>query len=187
MNKGIVKAKGEWLYFLGSDDYLMDSNVLQKFVDRVASEKVKFNLVYGNVKSAILGEEYDGEFDVHKILKKNICHQAIFYHKEVFSLVGFYNLKYKYLSDYEFNLRCFFHKKVKVKYLNLRIAYFTEGGLSNSRKDDAFYKDFPNRAIFIKKFAYQKLPIKEVKSCCGSHREFLLIMVKRIVRQISLG
>ena len=27
MNKGIEKAQGEWLYFLGSDDWLLNGNV----------------------------------------------------------------------------------------------------------------------------------------------------------------
>ncbi len=31
MNKGIEMAKGEWLYFLGSDDYILENSTLEKF------------------------------------------------------------------------------------------------------------------------------------------------------------
>jgi hypothetical protein len=77
-------AAGEWLYFLGSDDYLYNEQVLAQVFDSITNNSKNYDLVYGNVTSPILGERYDGEFDEVKILKKNICHQAIFYNKRIF-------------------------------------------------------------------------------------------------------
>lgn len=42
MNKGINYAKGEWLYFIGGDDYLYDSNVLQTLSKKLKRQKNMF-------------------------------------------------------------------------------------------------------------------------------------------------
>ncbi|MEI7505135.1 MAG: glycosyltransferase, partial [Paludibacter sp.] len=51
MNKGIKLAKGKWLYFLGSDDQLFDSRVLNEIY--ITSKHTRSKVIYGSVK--ILG------------------------------------------------------------------------------------------------------------------------------------
>ena len=46
MNKGIKKAKGEWIYFMGSDDTFYENKTLQNFKDL---EKLELDILYGNV------------------------------------------------------------------------------------------------------------------------------------------
>ena len=46
MNKGIDKSRGEWLYFLGSDDYLFNSHSLE---DVFKNDIEKYDVVYGDV------------------------------------------------------------------------------------------------------------------------------------------
>ena len=146
MNKGIDNAKGEWLYFLGSDDELYSNMVLEE-IAAIASEKEN-NIIYGNVKIigdtswAKNGDIYDGVFDLQKLFKKNICHQAIFYRKDfVKKNIGYYNLDYRLCSDWDFNLRCF--SKSKFSYTDKIIANFFGGGAStNSNIDNNFNNDF---------------------------------------------
>ena len=45
MNKGIKLAKGEWVYFLGSDDRFYDETIL----DKVSLYKSFSKIIYGNV------------------------------------------------------------------------------------------------------------------------------------------
>jgi glycosyltransferase involved in cell wall biosynthesis len=141
MNKGIKLAKGNWLYFLGSDDILFNNLVLEKVAKFIT--KAKVSIVYGNVK--INGKTgwtnnslvYDGEFNLKKILIKNICHQAIFYSKSIFK-DEFYNLKYNVCADYDLNLKLF--KKYKFKYMAITTATFTGGGTSTINSDLNFNK-----------------------------------------------
>jgi glycosyltransferase involved in cell wall biosynthesis len=51
MNKGISRASGEWLYFMGSDDRLFDENVLQRVADEIDLNTCE--MIYG-----ILGGEW---------------------------------------------------------------------------------------------------------------------------------
>lgn len=145
MNKGMNKATGEWLLFLGSDDSLYDSNVLNKVEQRV--NKTNAKVVYGNAK--IIGDTgwakdaaiYDGEFTTNKLLNTNICHQAVFYNSGfVKNQIGDFNLKYHINSDWDFNLRCW--AKQSCEYADIIIANFKAGGVSSNSTDSAMAKDF---------------------------------------------
>lgn len=149
MNKGILRAKGEWLYFLGSDDSLRAKNVLQKVSDYIASSPG--SVVYGNVfvkgntAWANDGDIYDGLFTIKKLMQKNICHQSIFYKKCIFSKIGLYNLKYKICADYDFNLRA--AAKCNFDYLDCIIADFNAGGYSTQYLKDICFEDDKRKNI----------------------------------------
>lgn len=145
MNKGIKLAKGEWLYFMGSDDTLYETTTLEKLV--TSKEGLSHNIIYANVKIigntgwAKAGDIYDGKFDTLKILNKNISHQAIFYKRKfIKEKIGFFNLSYSVCSDWDFNLRCW--SKTDFYYSDSIIANFFAGGLSTNGSDKLFENDF---------------------------------------------
>lgn len=130
MNKAIDKAKGEWLYFLGSDDALRDNDVL----NNVAKElrKGDSDFVYGNAWFLKGQNKHVGEVDRKTLVTKtNICHQAIFYKKRLFQLLGKYSLEFEIWADWDFNIRCFSHPDINVTYIDLIIADYNDiDGLS---------------------------------------------------------
>ena len=147
MNKGIRLTSGEFLYFLGAGDRLLPG-----VLEAVAAEIRKLpsqgqtsrpTLLYGNVDLSDYNRPYDGRFNRFKLLRRNICHQAIFYQRSVFDRLGFYNTKYRSLADWEFNIRCFNDQNIRKRYIPLRIADYEGGGKSITAPDPAFYADFP--------------------------------------------
>lgn len=144
MNKGVKYASGEWLIFLGSDDELFDNDVLKDIVNVIHQGPSKF--IYGNVMlvgSTSWGEDghiYNGAYDIRKLFRTNISHQAIFYHRSVFEQCGGYNLKYKICADYDFNLRA--AARFEIQYVDRIIAKFNAGGASTSDRDLTFQLDF---------------------------------------------
>ncbi len=153
MNKGLKVANGKWLYFLGSDDELFDTYVLERISGVLINSTNK--IVYGNVIIngdagwAKDGEIYDGKFDLKKILKKNICHQAIFYRDSVFNNMS-YNIKYKICADYDLNLRLF--SKYVFEFQDIIIAKFKGGGKSAIAQDLHF-----NHATVVIQYFYKSL------------------------------
>jgi glycosyltransferase involved in cell wall biosynthesis len=142
MNKGIRLTSGEFLYFLGAGDRLLPG-----VLEAVAAEIRKLpcqgqtsqpTLLYGNVDWSIYSRPYDGRFNRSKLLRRNICHQAIFYQRSVFERLGFYNTKYRSLADWEFNIRCFNDRGIRKRYIPLRIADYEAGGKSATTPDPAF-------------------------------------------------
>lgn len=145
MNKGIELAKGNWLYFMGSDDTLYEETTLEKIENIL--KNFNFKVIYGNVKIigntgwAKDGDIYDGKFDTLKILKKNISHQAIFYNTNfIKEHIGLFNKEYNVCSDWDFNLRCW--AKTEFYFYDIVIANFFSGGVSTNGNDTSFENDF---------------------------------------------
>ncbi len=137
MNKGINRACGEWLYFLGSDDWLLTPDTLQTIF---SMDIDGYDVVYGDVESEHLDPEHSGEWSLATI-DFNRCHQGIFYNKRVFQKLGYYNLKYPIWADYDLNLKWFFSKQTKKMYLPVAVAHYSAGGYSYARNDITFTKD----------------------------------------------
>jgi len=138
MNKGIQRASGEWLYFLGSDDELYDARVLENTVG--SPDALECDVLYGNVlmmgRNGVPtdGTVYDGPFDLKKLLHGNICHQAIFYKADTLKKIGSYNLDYVICADWDLNMRCFANSQFK--YVDTIVAKFNTGGLSSQHRPD---------------------------------------------------
>lgn len=146
-NKGIDLAGGKYVCFMGAGDRLRPGILEQ--VKRVLPQEAP-SFVYGSCYLMKRQVVWTGrEFVTHNLITENICHQAVFYHRDVFKIAGKYDLRYKVFADWVFNLICFTHEKISKCYIPYVIADFEEGGLSSDLDNDtAFKRDFPN---FIKK------------------------------------
>lgn len=138
MNKGIQKAKGEYLYFIGSGDVLED-NILSEVYKYAKTGD--YDVIYGGVEVGANRGKYCFEYNQKIMFSKNICHQAMFFKKNIFKKFGRYKLRYKYLSDYEMNLRIFGDQSTKKLFINKIIANYEGNGASDNFIDEAFKKD----------------------------------------------
>jgi len=139
MNKGIDLSSGDWLYFLGSDDIFCSNTVLNDIFNR---KKVsKFDVIYGNVKWGITEQLYDGPFSRLKLLQKNICHQAIFTRKNVFDRLGKFDIRYKVVADWVFNMQWYNRRDIRHCYIDIAIARHDLDGYSKHNRDMLFIKN----------------------------------------------
>lgn len=141
MNKGIELGKGDYLYFMGSDDVFYTNDTLENIFTK---ENLSFDVIYGDVQFKNSKQIYSGESNLQKLVNDqiSICHQAIFYAKRTFDVIGNYKLKYFIHADYDFNIRCFQNKELKIKYINTIVAIFNETGLSGTKSNaDGFHTE----------------------------------------------
>jgi glycosyltransferase involved in cell wall biosynthesis len=139
-NKGIELARGQYLYFIGAGDRLREG-VLETVGEFLPSGVPA--LVYGDAYVVKEQIHYGGEFCGSRLQRQNICHQAAFYHRDIFALVGKYDLRYSIFSDWAFNLKCFGDRRIRKRHLQRVIVDFEGGGLSSTDGDADFKKDFP--------------------------------------------
>ena len=136
MNKGLRVARGRWIYFLGSDDWMY--NCLNEVANYLMDDDV---IYYGDVYRPTLMRNYDGVFSSYKLACRNICQQSIFYPRKIWSKYSF-NLKYRIFADYEFNVRCFADADIEFEYIPVTISIFNDSqGLSCIEKDGEFEND----------------------------------------------
>ena len=103
MNKGIVKAKGEYTLFLNSGDWLVDKTSLE----RCFSHNITADVVYGDVylsdENGLTERRYPDFLSMRFFFEGTICHNAAFIRRILFS-GSLYNEQLKIVSDYEFFL-----------------------------------------------------------------------------------
>ena len=135
MNKGAKLASGDWIYFLGSDDVMLDGS-LKKMAVSLKSQQTVY---YGDVIFKHANVRYAGRVSTFRLMYTNYPHQAIFYPRSVFEGFSF-NLKYKILADYVLNIRL--TNVYSFEYIDLPIAVFNDrDGLSSTNVDVDFEKD----------------------------------------------
>lgn len=157
MNKGAAQATGEWFHFLGADDAFVDDTVLLR-VHSWLQKSPKTDLLYGNALINTTGELYAGRFSKLKLLRMNICHQAIFVARNTFLELGPFNTRYELYADWDLNLKIFFGKK-RILYKNIVVVSYSNTGKSSETWDHVFEKD-------LKKFknSYYSNPVNRFKS-----------------------
>lgn len=174
MNKGILNSTGDWIYFLGSDDTLLDGNVIEK----AFNDNIEADFIYGNVWKN--NKKYDGPFDKSKILIRNISHQCIFYKKTIHKKLGYYNTSYKIFADWDFNLRCFFNSEILTVYKDILIANFAEGGISRGYNDLVFFR----KSLFPKSLsALKNEGIGKLTNVCSFDRWWRLLRSMRLSKK----
>jgi putative colanic acid biosynthesis glycosyltransferase len=129
MNKAIALSKGEWLLFLGCDDYLAESTSISNLVDFIAED---ITLVYGNVQYTD-GQHFLSKIDYTILIGNTVHHQASLYKKTLFDNFS-YDTALKICSDYELNLLIYL-QKYKVSGVDKIISICGTGGMSEQQKN----------------------------------------------------
>lgn len=163
MNKGIALAGGQWLYFMGADDRLAGTDVLQQLQPYLLED---WDMVYGDCIWMPEGRPEKGEWSYEQFIKVNINHQRIFYRKILFEKYGGYNTQYKIAADHELNIRFFCNNYIQKKYVPISISHYHSGGFSANKFDHSFWKNWD--AIFLKNFK-PHLSAKKIYGSLGTY------------------
>ena len=116
-NKALGHAGGDWILFLGSDDYLWKKSVFEEIMPyMIKAESQCIRMVYGQVArvteddviSCVDG--FSWEYTWRSIIIDGICtftHQGMFHHRSLFELYGKFDESFKIAGDYELLIRAF--------------------------------------------------------------------------------
>lgn len=145
-NKGWKRAKGEWIYYLGADDELLEDGLLSlaNGIDETC------DIVYGGIvkkyKSGRMKVGLAGNWTEAMPYHLPCSHQAMIMKKELIKSLGGFDLKYSLLADYDL-INHAFHKGISTKRIDEPVAIFSLGGMSTDN-----IKSLRQRFLILRKY-----------------------------------
>jgi len=116
-NKALDHASGDWICFLGSDDYLWKNNVFEEIMPHmISAESQDIRMIYGQVARVTEDDEiscvdgYSWEYTWRGIIIDGICtftHQGMFHHRSLFERYGRFDQSFQIVGDYELLVKAF--------------------------------------------------------------------------------
>jgi glycosyltransferase involved in cell wall biosynthesis len=131
MNKAIGIAKGEYIYFLGSDDYLMSESILSEISIHLIEHLDKSTIFNFKVNSGGVALYPTRLINFNSLLRgTKLCHQGVVMPlKSIKSLSGFDD-KFRIAADQDLLIRAIMNNNIIVNNESV-LAFYCHGGLSH--------------------------------------------------------
>ena len=138
MNKGIAEANGNYVLFLNSGDYLVNSDVLKSVFEKQQTA----DIIYGNMQidwgnGKIISGKMPDKITFKQMYIDTLWHPVSFIKKTLFDKYGLYNETYKVVADYDFFFKVIIINNVTTYHINVDIAMYNLNGLSSLPENKA--------------------------------------------------
>jgi glycosyltransferase involved in cell wall biosynthesis len=142
MNKAIEKAKGDYLLFLNSGDYLINDRILEE----INNELDSIDIIYGNVfLIESVTKSWTGVYpdilNFQHFVDSSLPHPCSFIKRCVFDVVGRYDESLKIVADWKFFLDAICRYNVSYKHIDKTISIFLHDGLSSLAKNQPLMQE----------------------------------------------
>lgn len=137
-NKALEVAHGDWMYFLGADDYFVDDYVLARIASHLKHGSTFARVVYGCVdlvrKDGSVIETFGSQWNRKRFTQlMTLPHQGVFHHRSLFQEFGHFNEEFRIAGDYEFLLREL-KSRDPIFVVDVTIAAMQFGGMSSDQR-----------------------------------------------------
>lgn len=143
MNKGILKAKGEYCLFLNSGDSLYSEDILEHVFDMNCTQDIitgdMLKLYSDGTTELDKGQAWERNkngksLTLYDMITGTLNHSSSLIKRSLFDAHGLYDENYRIVSDWIFFLKTVGLCGIKVQYVDLILSVFDMNGISNTRK-----------------------------------------------------
>jgi len=140
INKGILKATGEYVLCLNSGDCFYDKRILERALPLLSSKQ---DIIYGNAYCFNFIDRPNKVWQLPTELSFNyftsgaLCHQATFIKRELFEKIGLYDESFKIVSDWFFTLKAIAFFSATYKHIDMIVCSYDKSGISATALDVA--------------------------------------------------
>jgi glycosyltransferase involved in cell wall biosynthesis len=142
-NKALQMVTGDWIVFIGSDDYFKSNILIKEMIPSLnLSQNQNCKFVYGKTEHISLNnkliEVVGKPWNIQKkrfTYIMNLGHSGCFHHINLFKKHGNFDETFKIAGDYEFLLREFKNSENNAFFVEKTLVVMREGGVSASLKN----------------------------------------------------
>lgn len=137
LNKGVLRASGDVIAILHSDDKFCNTHVcsdIMKHIDKTRAELCFSDMVIVDNFSGKILRYYMANYFKRWMFRIGWMppHPTCFIKKSLFDEFGLYSTDYQIAGDFDLLVRFFYGRKIKWSYLDKISIKMSAGGLSNS-------------------------------------------------------
>lgn len=147
MNKGIVQSKGDYLMFLNSGDYFYDSKSLSNLVGSEITEDIIYGKMGMYVNDSLIAKEYPSKLNLEYFQYDTIPHQSTLIKRNLFNKFGYYNTRFKIVSDWAFFVDSIVKGKAKYRYVDELVSIFDLNGISSQPSSSKIIRNEINQHL----------------------------------------
>ena len=148
MNKGIRMAKGDYIHFLNSGDWLVDEHVVEDMLNflnpltpspspRGEGLGVRCDVLIGNVIAVrpdgkVRYKKYNPDVSLYTFYRGTIEHTSAYIRRDLFDKYGLYDENLKIVSDWKWYLQVVGLNKASVQFTDRYVTCFDTSGISST-------------------------------------------------------
>jgi glycosyltransferase involved in cell wall biosynthesis len=189
MNKGIKKASGTYLLFLNGDDYLINNKVIEEnSVHLKNKDLIYFDIIY-ETENKSRKVTYPDKLNFYFFYTNTICHQAVFFKRELFSKYGFYDENLKIISDWKFIMLAIIKYGVSYAHISNVFCVFDNQGISNTENNTPFYiklHEEERRKVLLKEFPFLVDDYQEYQLLKYYFKKYKIEFMRNVLRSLKL-
>lgn len=141
MNKGIREAKGDYLLFLNSGDFLIEEDVLGKVFGReLSADIVNARCNVSDKGKVVWTSPYLPQVTLKALYSVGLPHQSTFIKRTLFDQFGLYREDFKYNSDIAFWYKAIVFGGATTYGIDVITTDYDQNGISGTQSESETYK-----------------------------------------------
>ena len=201
-NKGLRMTNGDWIVFIGSDDYFKTNTIFIEMIPYLnQSEEQEISYVYGKIEhindNNELIEISGKPWELQKrrfTYTMNLGHSGCFHHKNLFEKHGNFNDSFKIAGDYEFLLRELKDSNNNALFVDKSLIVMREGGVSASLenrltlvKENCKARELNGISVFSKELFFWEIRVRGIIILTTFFGTNFAVKMADLYRKIFLG